>query len=115
MPIYEYQCQQCRHTFEDLVGMGWDDAPSCCPKCNSANVKRVFSKFSFFDSSNTWRGKKDGNKAATSPSDPKDAGSKSASPSPSSTTDTDSKSASPRPSSTKDTGSKSDSPSGSKE
>jgi putative FmdB family regulatory protein len=93
MPIYEYQCQKCHHTFEDLVGMGWADEPSCCPKCHSHNVKRVLSKFSFFDSSNTWRGTKDGSNPVTSPSGTKDAGSKSASPS--GTKDAGSKSASP--------------------
>ena len=81
MPIYEYQCQKCHYTFEDLVGMGCADDPSYCPKCHSRNLKRVFSKFSFFDSSNTWRGTKDGSNAVKSPSGTKDVGSKSASPS----------------------------------
>lgn len=42
MPIYEYQCQKCRHVCE-VLQKAKDKAPDKCPKCGGAVVKRVSS------------------------------------------------------------------------
>ena len=41
MPLYEYQCEPCDHTFEALIH-GNGNAPHC-PKCGSANVAKLLS------------------------------------------------------------------------
>lgn len=45
MPIYEYECCDCCEKFETLVFRS--DEPVTCPKCNSANSRRVMSVFGF--------------------------------------------------------------------
>jgi putative FmdB family regulatory protein len=40
MPLYEYECQQCEHTFEILVNS--DDTVEC-PKCHSTRLQRLLS------------------------------------------------------------------------
>jgi putative FmdB family regulatory protein len=40
MPMYEYSCQECTHTFETLVFTG-DKAE--CPKCHSDHLERLLS------------------------------------------------------------------------
>ncbi|MGD9368946.1 MAG: zinc ribbon domain-containing protein [Desulfobacteraceae bacterium] len=42
MPIYEYECEQCRHCFEKLVFAG-DDVVADCPQCGSHEVKKLIS------------------------------------------------------------------------
>lgn len=54
MPIYEYQCKQCHHCFEFLEGLGRGENTPICPNCQSRQVERILSRFSFFDSSNSW-------------------------------------------------------------
>lgn len=41
MPIYEYECGECRHRFETLVRHGED--PVHCPECHGANLKKLIS------------------------------------------------------------------------
>lgn len=41
MPIYEYHCEPCEHTFETLVRGGGDVAR--CPKCGSPDVSKQLS------------------------------------------------------------------------
>ncbi len=41
MPIYEYQCPPCEHTFETLV-RSERDVPRC-PKCGSIDLSKQFS------------------------------------------------------------------------
>ena len=43
MPIYEYECNQCHHSFEALVR--GDEKPDC-PHCGSANLNKQFSVLS---------------------------------------------------------------------
>ena len=43
MPIYEYQCRQCGHRFEQLVRTGSRPA---CAKCGSRGLEKQFSSFS---------------------------------------------------------------------
>ncbi len=42
MPIYEYQCRDCRHPFETLVTGARQPA---CPTCGSANLDKQLSVF----------------------------------------------------------------------
>lgn len=39
MPIYDYQCAQCGHRFEQVVKP--DESPPC-PSCGAADPKRMF-------------------------------------------------------------------------
>lgn len=40
MPMYEYACQKCEHTFEALV---YDGDQVECPKCQSTRLERLLS------------------------------------------------------------------------
>jgi putative FmdB family regulatory protein len=40
MPIYEYECETCEHTFEALVFPG--EQPEC-PQCHATQLKRAMS------------------------------------------------------------------------
>ena len=42
MPIYEFNCQECGETFEELVSLSADKAPPC-PKCKNHKTKRLMS------------------------------------------------------------------------
>ncbi|HOW18128.1 MAG TPA: zinc ribbon domain-containing protein [Phycisphaerae bacterium] len=44
MPVYEYDCRQCRHAFEYLHRSNDDKAR--CPSCGSEDVQRKLSVFS---------------------------------------------------------------------
>lgn len=45
MPIYEFACQSCGHSFEELVGshVGLEADDVACPECGSAKVERQLS------------------------------------------------------------------------
>lgn len=47
MPVYEYGCAKCGKKFAKLVGMvaGASEDGIACPKCGSADVKRLISRF----------------------------------------------------------------------
>ena len=40
MPLYEYACQRCDHTFEELVFNG---EAVTCPRCHAPKVERLLS------------------------------------------------------------------------
>ncbi len=42
MPLYEFECRQCRHRFEALVR---DASTPSCPACEGHNVERLLSMF----------------------------------------------------------------------
>ena len=42
MPIYEYQCDKCQGTFEELVRNEADE-PTKCPSCGSKRIHRKLS------------------------------------------------------------------------
>jgi putative FmdB family regulatory protein len=42
MPLYEYQCRACRHSFETLVRGSEQPA---CPACQSLDIERLLSSF----------------------------------------------------------------------
>ena len=41
MPIYEYQCKECQHSFEYLVLR--TSTPAECPHCESADLEQLIS------------------------------------------------------------------------
>jgi putative FmdB family regulatory protein len=41
MPIYEYRCEPCDHSFETLIRGGGDVAH--CPRCGTIDVAKQFS------------------------------------------------------------------------
>jgi putative FmdB family regulatory protein len=41
MPLYEYQCEPCNHSFETLIRGGGDVAR--CPRCGSIEVIKLLS------------------------------------------------------------------------
>lgn len=41
MPIYEYQCQECQHIFEELVYR--EDEIVRCPECGSDDTSKLMS------------------------------------------------------------------------
>jgi putative FmdB family regulatory protein len=45
MPLYEFVCQGCGHTFETLVSFSQADQPQRCPKCAGRDSKRKLSSF----------------------------------------------------------------------
>jgi len=46
MPIYEYACKSCGHTF-DILQKITDDRLSVCPECNQPELKKLPSAPSF--------------------------------------------------------------------
>jgi len=44
MPIKEFECQACRHRFEEILGIH-EPNPTACPKCKSADLKQLLSTF----------------------------------------------------------------------
>jgi putative FmdB family regulatory protein len=40
MPLYEYSCQKCQHSFEALV---FDGEEVQCPECQATRVERLLS------------------------------------------------------------------------
>ena len=43
MPIYEYKCRSCGHSFEELV---FGDPLPECPKCHSEETEKLISRCS---------------------------------------------------------------------
>jgi putative FmdB family regulatory protein len=45
VPIYEFECRDCGHRFEELVGshVGTEADDVACPECGSAEVERLLS------------------------------------------------------------------------
>lgn len=43
MPIYEYECDACKATFETLVSSASCKEKITCPTCGSENVRKVMS------------------------------------------------------------------------
>lgn len=46
MPIFEFTCERCGESFEELVRSGNDTSKVICPKCSSNQVKKKISLFS---------------------------------------------------------------------
>lgn len=43
MPLYEYFCPTCKHSFETLRPMQQADMPVTCPSCREHSTQRVMS------------------------------------------------------------------------
>ncbi len=43
MPIYEYQCEDCKDQFEILTTSSTSSEKIICSKCKSTNVKKIIS------------------------------------------------------------------------
>lgn len=53
MPIYEYQCSDCKYTFEEL--QSFSDKPiTDCPKCQEKNVSKLISRSAFHLKGSGW-------------------------------------------------------------
>lgn len=46
MPIYEYRCKKCGHSFELLQKIS-TPAPETCPECGAAAISRLISPVAF--------------------------------------------------------------------
>lgn len=88
MPIYEYQCPQCRHLFEEWVKASDAHGQEPCPKCGTPSP-RVISQTSFVLKGGGWyvsdygyrKGiKEEGDASAQAPSTGGDAGAAEAQP-----------------------------------
>jgi putative FmdB family regulatory protein len=46
VPIYEFRCESCKHSFEELVGshVGTEESSVRCPECGSERVVRQLSR-----------------------------------------------------------------------
>ena len=42
MPVYEYYCESCEHSFEEILSVSERDVPTkeCCPICEENTVKK---------------------------------------------------------------------------
>ncbi len=47
MPVYEYECEDCKRKFDVVATLGEKEAglEPVCPKCRSRRVRQVFSRF----------------------------------------------------------------------
>ncbi|MGQ9560752.1 MAG: FmdB family zinc ribbon protein [Candidatus Oleimicrobiaceae bacterium] len=45
MPIYEYKCASCGHTFDVLQKVGETGEHLRCPRCGASRVERLLSSF----------------------------------------------------------------------
>ena len=45
MPLYEFTCEKCGATFEELVGAGLEDFGVTCPECGSEEIQKLVSRF----------------------------------------------------------------------
>jgi putative FmdB family regulatory protein len=46
MPVFEYQCRECRKRFSLLVGVVAEPSAQVCPSCGSADIGKLISRFS---------------------------------------------------------------------
>ncbi|MBN1593633.1 MAG: zinc ribbon domain-containing protein [Candidatus Coatesbacteria bacterium] len=53
MPIYEYECQECKVRFEVLQGINEGNEGVSCPKCDAKAPKRLMSMFGSSGSSSS--------------------------------------------------------------
>jgi len=45
MPLYEYVCEACDHRFESMQALSTKPQDTTCPKCQTANSRRIMSSF----------------------------------------------------------------------
>ncbi len=54
MPIYEYACEECGESFEELYLPGAAKQPPVCPRCGAAQVRRKVSAAGFVLKGSGW-------------------------------------------------------------
>lgn len=42
MPTYDFSCEDCKHTFEEVMSMSAYCIPTKCPKCDKNTVIRIY-------------------------------------------------------------------------
>lgn len=47
MPIYEFTCEQCGATFDELLSLSKARSKVSCPSCGSSQTKRNLTGFGF--------------------------------------------------------------------
>jgi putative FmdB family regulatory protein len=45
MPIFEFRCNRCRHSFATLVGVVSENGEAVCPACAGDDLTRLVSRF----------------------------------------------------------------------
>lgn len=53
MPIYEYQCQNCGHKFEEIQGIN-DEPLKKCPECGKQKLEKLISAPAFHLKGTGW-------------------------------------------------------------
>jgi putative FmdB family regulatory protein len=53
MPLYEFTCEKCGATFEELVGAGLEGLGLTCPECGSEEIEKLVSRFASAGSTST--------------------------------------------------------------
>ena len=61
MPIYEYECKSCGHSFERIMKVG--EAAPACPACGATETKKLVAPFR----TNAWSAFLDGMEKRVSP------------------------------------------------
>lgn len=46
MPIFEFQCLDCKRRFSTLVGVTADSVEPACPRCQGMRLRKLVSRFS---------------------------------------------------------------------
>lgn len=47
MPIYEFECHQCRNKFDELVSVSVNLQKIVCPQCGANSPRKLVSAFGF--------------------------------------------------------------------
>ena len=47
MPIFEFRCLECNHTFEKLFIRSDDEVNMACPECRCDSIERVVSRANY--------------------------------------------------------------------
>ncbi len=45
MPLYDYECVKCSHTFEVFYKLSEEGQDFSCPKCGASGARKLISKF----------------------------------------------------------------------
>jgi len=67
MPIYEFKCNKCGNTFEQLIFSSDEEEKLACPSCGQIDVARLMSSFSS-GSSSSGKGLSSGLSSSCAPS-----------------------------------------------
>jgi putative FmdB family regulatory protein len=50
MPIFEYECEECGHPFQQLVMKAEETKTLVCPKCGATRLRRLVSRVAYHQS-----------------------------------------------------------------